>query len=116
MLSTARRAATLGALLTSTTIGLAAFAGGASAASGCTTDPITDPNLGVYACYDYAIQDSDPSNPGAELSTAAFVDVDVFGQARIFVGRFIVGGQVNPSYPTDPDVTAHRDGLGARIC
>ncbi len=115
MLISARRAATLGALLTSTTIGLGAFAGGASAST-CTPDPIADPNLGVYACFDAGIQDSDPSNPGAEVSTAYFVDVDVFGQVRVCLGRFIVGAQVDPSDPTNPSVVRHVDGLGARIC
>jgi len=86
---------------------LAATASGASAST-CTNDPITDPNLGAYVCYDLVIQDSDPAHPGAELNTAFFVDVDVYGQARICVGRVIVGGQVvdlipNPTIIFDPN-------------
>jgi len=105
-------------LLTLLTVsgGALAVSAGAAAAANCTSDPIPDPNVGVYACYDYAIQDSDPSNPGAEVSTAAFVDVDVYGQARICIGRVIVGGQVDPAHPLPLRYTATTDGLGARVC
>jgi len=82
---------------------LAATAGAASAST-CTTDPIPDPNIGVYACYDLVIQDSDPTKPGAELNTAYFVDVDVYGHARVCLGRVIVGGQVDGIFP-QPNLT-----------
>ncbi len=112
--STTRTAARLLTVAALSCSGLALSVGAASAST-CTPDPIADPNIGAYACFDAVIQDSDPSTPGAEVSTAYFVDVDVFGQARICIGRFIVGGQL---YTSSPYVvpTIHADGLGARVC
>lgn len=76
-----------------TTAALAGFAGAASAA--CV--PSSSGPVFVCASADPHIEDSDPSKPGAEVSTAESVTVAVFGPLAVCVGRVVVGAQVGGS-------------------